>query len=137
VVKAVEQQEYESWLAMKQQEAKDVYETVGKTWSMAELMETGEQVYVQHCATCHQINGEGIPPAFPSLVGQGLAVGDLDGHVDIVVNGKAGSAMQAFAAQLNPAEIAAVVTYERNAWGNDVGDLVQPREVNALIVAEE
>ena len=122
---------------MKQQEAKDVYETVGKTWSMAELMETGEQVYIQHCATCHQINGEGIPPAFPSLVGQGLAVGDLDGHVDIVVNGKAGSAMQAFAAQLNPAEIAAVVTYERNAWGNDVGDLVQPREVNALIVAEE
>ena len=66
-----------------------------------------------------------------------MAVGDLDGHVDIVVNGKAGSAMQAFAAQLNPAEIAAVVTYERNAWGNDVGDLVQPREVNALIVAEE
>jgi cytochrome c oxidase subunit 2 len=45
--------------------------------------------------------------------------------------------MQAFAAQLNPAEIAAVVTYERNAWGNDVGDLVQPREVNALVSGEE
>ncbi len=137
VVKAVEQDEYENWLAMKQQEAKDVYETVGKTWSMAELMETGETVYAQHCQTCHQANGQGIPPAFPSLVGQGMAIGDLDAHVDIVVNGKAGSAMQAFAAQLNPAEIAAVVTYERNAWGNDVGDLVQPREVNALIVAKE
>jgi len=137
VVKAVEQEEYEAWLAMKQQEALEVYETVGKTWTMAELMETGEKVYAQHCQTCHQANGEGIPPAFPSLVGQGLAIGPIDPHIDIVVNGKAGSAMQAFAAQLNPAEIAAVVTYERNAWGNDVGDLVQPREVNALVSGEE
>ena len=137
VVKAVEQAEYESWLAMKQQEALQVYETVGKTWTMAELMETGEQVYAQACQSCHQANGQGIPPAFPSLVGQGLAIGPIDAHIDIVVNGKAGSAMQAFAAQLNPAEIAAVVTYERNAWGNDVGDLVQPRAVNALISSEE
>ena len=137
VVKAVEQAEYESWLAMKQQEALQVYETVGKTWTMAELMETGEQVYAQACQSCHQANGQGIPPAFPSLVGQGLAIGPVDAHIDIVVNGKAGSAMQAFAAQLNPAEIAAVVTYERNAWGNNVGDLVQPRAVNALISSEE
>lgn len=137
VVKAVEQAEYESWLAMKQQEALQVYETVGKTWTMAELMETGEQVYAQACQSCHQANGQGIPPAFPSLVGQGLAIGPIDAHIDIVVNGKAGSAMQAFAAQLNPAEIAAVVTYERNAWGNNVGDLVQPRAVNALISSEE
>jgi cytochrome c oxidase subunit II len=104
---------------------------------MAELMETGEQVYAQACQSCHQANGQGIPPAFPSLVGQGLAIGPVDAHIDIVVNGKAGSAMQAFAAQLNPAEIAAVVTYERNAWGNNVGDLVQPRAVNALISSEE
>ena len=137
VVKAVEQAEYETWLAMKQQEALQVYETVGKTWSMAELMETGEQVYATACQSCHQANGQGIPPAFPSLVGQGLAIGPIDAHIDIVVNGKAGSAMQAFAAQLNPAEIAAVVTYERNAWGNNVGDLVQPRAVNALISSEE
>ena len=54
-----------------------------------------------------------------------------------LINGKAGAAMQAFASQLNPAEIAAVVTYERNAWGNNVGDMAQPREVNALITGEE
>ena len=73
-----------------------------------------------------------------SVIGwAGLAIGPIDAHIDIVVNGKAGSAMQAFAAQLNPAEIAAVVTYERNAWGNNVGDLVQPRAVNALISSEE
>ena len=110
---------------------------VGKTWTMAELMDTGEKVYQQNCMSCHQANGEGIPPAFPSLVGQGLSIGPIGEHIDIVINGKAGTAMQAFASQLNPAEIAAVVTYERNAWGNNVGDMAQPREVNALITGEE
>jgi cytochrome c oxidase subunit 2 len=137
VVQAVEQDEYDAWVAMKQDEARQVYETVGKTWTMAELMETGEKVYQQNCLTCHQANGQGIPPAFPSLVGQGLAIGPIGEHIDIVINGKAGTAMQAFAAQLNPAEIAAVVTYERNAWGNNVGDMAQPREVNALIAGQE
>jgi cytochrome c oxidase subunit 2 len=137
VVQAVEQDEYDAWVAMKQDEARQVYETVGKTWTMAELMETGEKVYQQNCLTCHQANGQGIPPAFPSLVGQGLAIGPIADHIDIVINGKAGTAMQAFAAQLNPAEIAAVVTYERNAWGNNVGDMAQPREVNALIAGQE
>jgi len=137
VVQAVEQDEYDAWVAMKQDEARQVYETVGKTWTMAELMETGEKVYQQNCLTCHQANGQGIPPAFPSLVGQGLSIGPIADHIDIVINGKAGTAMQAFAAQLNPAEIAAVVTYERNAWGNNVGDMAQPREVNALIAGQE
>jgi cytochrome c oxidase subunit 2 len=137
VVQAVEQDEYDAWVAMKQDEARRVYETVGKTWTMAELMETGEKVYQQNCLTCHQANGQGIPPAFPSLVGQGLSIGPIADHIDIVINGKAGTAMQAFAAQLNPAEIAAVVTYERNAWGNNVGDMAQPREVNALIAGQE
>jgi cytochrome c oxidase subunit 2 len=137
VVQAVEQDEYDAWVAMKQEEARQVYETVGKTWTMAELMETGEKVYQQNCLTCHQANGQGIPPAFPSLVGQGLSIGPIADHIDIVINGKAGTAMQAFAAQLNPAEIAAVVTYERNAWGNNVGDMAQPREVNALIAGQE
>ena len=137
VVHAVEQDEYDAWVAMKQEEALQVYETVGKTWTMAELMDTGEKVYQQNCMSCHQANGEGIPPAFPSLVGQGLSIGPIGEHIDIVINGKAGTAMQAFASQLNPAEIAAVVTYERNAWGNNVGDMAQPREVNALITGEE
>jgi len=133
VVRAVEQEEYESWLAEKQEEARLAYETVGKEWTMDELMVEGEQVYNQNCATCHQINGQCIPPAFPSLVGEGLAVGPMQDHLDIIVNGKAGTAMQAFKSQLNPAQIAAVTTYERNAWGNDLGDMIQPREVNEII----
>ncbi len=133
VVRAVPQDEYDTWLAEKQEEARQVYETVGKQWTMAELMETGEQVYNQTCLTCHQANGQGIPPAFPSLVGQGLTVGPIENHIDIVLNGKSGTAMQAFGAQLNPAQIAAVVTYERNTWGNAMGDMVQPSKVNEMI----
>lgn len=136
VVHAVEEAEYEMWLAGKQEEARAAFELVGKTWTMDELMTRGEEVYMQHCVACHQPNGEGIPPAFPSLVGTGVSVGSMDDHIDIVLNGKAGTAMQAFAAQLNPAELAAVITYERNAWGNDMGDSVQPSEVNTMMPSQ-
>jgi len=136
VVRVVERAEYDTWMAGKQAEALAVYETVGKEWTQEELMVKGEEVYNRVCAACHQVNGQGIPPAFPSLVGQGLAIGPIDAHLDIVLNGKAGSAMQSFKGQLNAAEIAAVVTYERNAWGNDVGDLIQPREVNKMMTGE-
>ncbi|XOV86228.1 MAG: cytochrome c oxidase subunit II [Pseudomonadota bacterium] len=133
VVRAVEQDEYDAWIEEKRAEAAAVFEIVGKEWSMDELMVKGEEVYLRNCATCHQANGQGIPPAFPSLVGQGIAVGPIADHINIILNGKAGTAMQAFKSQLNAAEIAAVTTYERNAWGNNVGDMVQPREINAMM----
>jgi cytochrome c oxidase subunit II len=133
VVRVVEQGEYETWLAGKQEEGRLVYETVGKEWSQDELMAKGEEVYLRVCAACHQVNGQGLPPAFPSLVGEGLAVGPMAAHLDIVLNGKAGTSMQSFKGQLNAAEIAAVVIYERNAWGNNMGDSIQPREVNKMM----
>jgi len=133
VVRVVEQGEYETWLAGKQEEGRLVYETVGKEWTQDELMAKGEEVYLRVCAACHQANGQGLPPAFPSLVGQGLAVGPMAAHLDIVLNGKAGTSMQSFKGQLNAAEIAAVVIYERNAWGNNMGDSIQPREVNKMM----
>jgi cytochrome c oxidase subunit II len=133
VVRVVEQEEYETWLAGKQEEGRLVYETVGKEWTQDELMAKGEEVYLRVCAACHQANGQGLPPAFPSLVGQGLAVGPMAAHLDIVLNGKAGTSMQSFKGQLNAAEIAAVVIYERNAWGNNMGDSIQPREVNKMM----
>lgn len=136
VVRAVEQDEYDAWIAEKREEARAAYEIVGKEWTMDELMAEGEAVYNRTCMTCHQANGQGIPPAFPSLVGQGISVGPIDAHIDIVLNGKAGTAMQAFASQLNPAEIAAVITYERNAWGNNVGDMIQPREINNMLTGQ-
>ena len=45
------------------------------------------------------------------------------------INGVPGTAMQAFGAQLNDVDMAAVITYQRNAFGNNMGDAVQPIDV--------
>ena len=93
-------------------------------------MTRGEQVYNGQCAACHQPNGQGIPGVFPAIAGGKISTGPVQGHIDIVVKGKAGTAMQAFGAQLNAADLAAVITYERNAFGNNTGDVVQPSQIS-------
>jgi cytochrome c oxidase subunit 2 len=107
-------------------------EDLAKVYSEDELMVMGEKVYMKACAACHQPAGTGIPPAFPALKGSVIALGDVALHIDMVVNGsKKNPAMAAFDSQLTKTEIAAVITYERNAWGNNTGDLVQPAAVDA------
>jgi cytochrome c oxidase subunit 2 len=104
---------------------------------MDELMQLGETTYTAYCAACHQVSGQGLPPAFPALKGSVMATtGSASGHIDIVVNGKAGTGMQAYGKQLSLKEIAAVVTYERNAWGNNTGEAVQASDVKAVSGAE-
>ena len=97
-----------------------------KNWSMQELMENGEAVYIQHCATCHERDGAGQGANYPALVGSEMVVGPIAAHLDRVMNGKADTEMQAWAPQLSDLDIASVITYERNSWGNDTGDLIQP-----------
>ena len=129
VVNVLEKEEYKTWLAEKKVEQAAIRELTNKTFTMDELMEKGEVAYNRSCAGCHQVNGQGIPGIFPSLVGQGIAVGPVEAHIDIIVNGQAGTAMQAFGDQLSELDQAAIITYERNAWGNDVGDITQPIDV--------
>ncbi len=76
--------------------------------------------------------GLGMPPTFPALKDSPIAKGPVEGHIDIVVNGKTGTSMAAYGAQLTDAEMAAVITYERNAWGNNIGDTVQPADIQAF-----
>ena len=130
VVKAVTKEEYATWVAEQKAAQAAAAEGANREWSMAELMERGEAVYAANCAACHMPNGEGVG-TFPALINSPIAKGPIADHIDIVLNGKEGSMMQAFGAQLNDVDIAAVVTYERNAWGNDVGDVAQPAEVKA------
>ncbi len=131
VVEAKTQEDYDAWLETKKAEAEAAKSGADREWTMDELVERGKEVYGTYCVACHQANGQGIPPAFPSLVGAPLTTGPIEGHVDIVLNGKAGTAMQAFAGQLNDVDLAAVITYERNAFGNTMGDLVQPSQIKA------
>lgn len=137
VVIAKEPAEYDAWIqaeeARQQQAREEEQRLMAMEMSMDELMDLGENVYLAACAACHQANGEGVPGVFPALKGSDMALNDRAAHIDIVVNGKSGTAMQAFGAQLSLREIAAVVTYERNAWGNDTGELVQAAEVNEYV----
>jgi cytochrome c oxidase subunit II len=137
VVEAKSKEDYAAWLAERKQLAAAERELTSKQWSMEELMERGEKAYATACAACHQVNGEGLPPMFPALKGSAIAVGPAEGHIDIVVNGKPGTSMSAFGKQLSPVDLAAIITYERNAWGNRVGDMVTPQDIVAFQQAQE
>lgn len=132
VVEVKSEADYVAWVGEQKAAKSAATASAGKTWTMAELMKHGEKVYTTSCVACHQISGEGIPAAgFPALKGGAITTGDVSGHIDIVLNGKAGTAMQAFGSQLNDADLAALITYERNAWGNNTGDVVQPSDVKS------
>jgi len=141
VVHAMEEEKYDEWLLAKKAELEKAKQeaaaSLTASLSLDELMSVGEKVYLDRCAVCHQANGAGIPGAFPAITGSKVATGDVSSHIDIVVNGRSGTAMQAFSNQLTDKEIAAVVTYQRNGLGNSVGDLVQASDVNQLKASKE
>jgi len=136
VVEAVSDEDYAQWVAEQEKAVQAAAQTEAqedaKVWTADELMTTGQQEYERHCGACHQVNGQGIPPLFPALQTSSVVVGEpISRHIDIVLNGIPGSAMQAFGDQLNDEELAAIITYERNAWGNNTGDIVQAADIAA------
>jgi len=137
VVHAVEREEYDAWYAAKQDEARVAREMANNVVTLSESLEAGEQIYATTCIACHQANGTGLPPAFPALAGSSVVTGDLEANINLLINGVPGTAMAAYGRQLSPVQLAAVVTYIRNSFGNTTGDLVQPAAVNTLIQAAQ
>ncbi len=131
VVHAVEQAEYESWLAGQLDVQAAAAASGDKVWNLNDLVARGGEVYNTNCAACHQANGEGLSGVIPGLKGSAIATGPMAEHLKVVLHGRPGTAMAAYGPQLNDADIAAVITYERNSWGNDTGDMIQPSEVKA------
>ena len=132
VVKVVSEDDYKAWVAQKKGTALVAAADNGKTFSREELVERGEKVFQANCAACHQANGMGIPGTFPALNGSKVATGPIAAHINIVLHGgRPGTAMVGFADRLSDAEIAEVVTYERNAWNNKMGDAAQPADIAA------
>ena len=137
VVEAMPEAEYDAWY-VEQLEAEEIRkEALSKVFTPEELMAEGEAVYGTFCASCHMPNGKGVPPVFPALDGSAIAIGPREDHLDVIVNGKQGTAMQAFGRQLDAAQIAAVTHYERHAWSNNVGDETQPRDVIEYMAGQE
>ena len=131
VVVALEQDKYSQWVSEQKKKSAATAVDVNKQFTAEELKAEGEKVYAGNCVACHQANGKGIPGTFAALDGSKIATGPKADHINIVMNGKTGTAMAAFK-HLSDVQIAAVVTYERNAWGNTAGDVVQPSEINGF-----
>jgi cytochrome c oxidase subunit 2 len=132
VVKVVEKDEYNDWVLAKKEEAIKLAELTEKEWSLAELTQRGEGIYQKNCVACHQMNGEGLPPIFPALAGRDIVMFDKDRNVEILMEGVQGAAMQSFANQLSEVDMAAVITYTRQAWGNAEngdGEYVVPSDI--------
>ena len=135
VVRAVPPAEFESWLAEQKEAQVAAVDESMREWGHDELMARGEAVYGTSCVGCHQAEGQGIPNLFPAIAASAVATGDVGAHLSTVVHGVDGTAMSAFSSALTDAEIAAVVTYQRNAFGNATGDTVQPADARAARLA--
>lgn len=131
VAEVLSPQDFDAWVDEQSDMQVAEAEQADRTWTMEELMARGQEVYVQ-CIACHGDQGQGLPPAFPPLTGSPITTGPIADHINIVMNGKPNTTMVAFKQQLSDSDLAAVITYERNALGNSVGDMVQPSEIKAL-----
>ena len=128
VVKAIPEDEYDVWLTDRREQAEKIKALANKTFTLDELMTLGETVYGKACLACHGANGEG--GVGKAIAGSPIATGDIAAHIDIIVNGSANNAaMAAYRDQLSEVDTAAVITFQRNAFGNDTGDVVQPIDI--------
>jgi len=128
VVKVLSDQDYAKWVQTQQAKMAAAHDDPNKTYTLAELKQRGEKVYMANCAVCHQPTGKGAG-AFPALDGSKVVNGPIADHVNIVLHGK--NAMPTWGPVLTDVQIASVITFERNSWGNHTGDILQPREVAA------
>ncbi|MGR8933674.1 MAG: cytochrome c oxidase subunit II [Gammaproteobacteria bacterium] len=134
VVIAMDQPDYDQWLADQKSAAVAEAGAADKEWSMDELLAKGDAVYQSSCSSCHMANGEGMPGTFPAISGSKVINGDINAQIDLVMNGK--GMMPSFGKMLNAVDLAAVITYTRNALGNKVGDSVQPSAIQALLAKQ-
>jgi len=138
VVQAVNDEEFAQWVN-EQTKVEDKYAATEnqtaaqKTLTRAELMQRGKDKYELVCSACHQANGKGIPPLYPALKNSSISVGKpISRHIALILNGVPGSAMQPYKDQLSDEDVAAITTYERNAWGNNTNDEIQPADVASV-----
>jgi cytochrome c oxidase subunit 2 len=128
VVEVKSKEDYATWVNEQKKQATAATEDPNKVWTQPELSAAGEKVFAANCAACHQLTGKGVPGAFPALDGSKVVNGPPAGQIDLVLHGKPGTAMASFK-QLSDTDLAAVITYTRNAWGNHTGQVIQPSEI--------
>ncbi len=159
VVAAKTPADFIQWVGSERSKETQARGAAAKTWTKAALMGQGKTVYAKNCAVCHQANGLGVAGTFPPIAaghpfsapaamlaklrargfyrhGQ-IVEGPVAKQMEIVLHGIAGTAMPAWASQLSDAEIASVITFERNSFGNHTGEVVQPGQVKNIRLAKK
>ena len=131
VVIAMEQADYDNWVIEQKELAQQESNAADREWSDAELMVQGKTIYNNNCASCHMEDGQGLEGMFPSLIDDPIVIGEMDDEVKLIMDGK--GMMPAFGRMLNAVDLAAVITYTRNALDNDVGDSIQPSKIRDLL----
>jgi len=130
VVNVVSDADYAKWVNEKKQAALALADDPNKTWTQAELIARGETAY-QNCVACHQATGKGIPGAFPGLEGSPIVLGPKDAAINVLLNGAGNGKMPAWK-HLSDVEVAGVLNYVRNSWGNNTGEnTIQPADIKA------
>ncbi|HUQ24833.1 MAG TPA: cytochrome c oxidase subunit II [Burkholderiales bacterium] len=131
VVNVVSHEDYSKWVGERKKAMLAAADDPAKVWTAPDLVARGEKVYAANCVACHQANGSGLAAMkAPALAGNKFVTGAKQGPIDTVLYGRPNTAMQAFGKQLSDTEIAAVITFARNSWGNKANE-VQPAEVKA------
>lgn len=129
-VKVVSAADYSAWVAGKNKEMAAKADDPSKVWVLADLKARGEKVYAANCVACHQVSGKG-GGAIKALDGSAIVLDQDNGkQIAIMLNGANNGAMPAFKS-LSDTDLAAVISYSKNNWSNQTGQLVQPAELQA------
>jgi len=130
VVEVKSKEDYAKWVAGQKQKVAAAADDPARVWAQADLAAKGEKIYAANCVACHQATGKGLAGAFPALDGSKVVNGPADAQIALLLTGKAGTAMPSWK-QLSDTDIAAVITYTRNSWGNHTGEAIQPAQIVA------
>ena len=141
VVEVKSKDDYAKWVAEQKQKLGAAAQNPNKVWDEKELVAHGGQVFNANCAACHQAGGTGNAAiGAPALVGDKVVLGPAQHQIDVVLNGQTDGVVQKAPtggkmpswSQLSDVDIASVITFTRNSWGNKAGEnVVQPSAVKA------
>jgi cytochrome c oxidase subunit 2 len=129
-VKVVSDAEYSAWVAAEKKKLAAKADDPARVWKLPELVARGEKVYAANCAACHQANGKGAGPIKALDASPVVLDADKGKQIAVLLNGQNNGAMPAWK-QLSDTELAAVITYTKNAWSNKTEQIVQPADVVA------
>ena len=132
VVDVLSAERYTAWVNERMRKVAAPRHESNNAWSSYDLKARGKKVFAQNCATCHQANGMGIPGTFPALAGSGVVTGPKEGTIELLLNGVIRDGKPTAIAgfkRLSDIELAAVITYSRNSWSNNVGDVIMPADI--------